>query len=120
MHEVLDGLYTLNSSDYRNGTRDGPHRPNIEIMTGTLFYIQVSDNATVADLKRGIVAQERLPHDRLILILGNNLSHLMNENELSLVDYGVRDGSHVCLFIDPLNDGSSNDSLLTSLDSNMY
>ncbi|KAL7185739.1 hypothetical protein ACSBR2_027658 [Camellia fascicularis] len=92
----------------------------VEILTGTLFYIQVSDNATVADLKREIVAQERLPHDRLVPILGNNLSHLMNDNELSLSDYGVRDGSHVYLFIDPVNDGSSNNFLLTSLDSNVY
>ncbi|KAL7000169.1 hypothetical protein U1Q18_001319 [Sarracenia purpurea var. burkii] len=81
----------------------------VEILTGTLFYIQVKENATVADLKKEIGAQENLPSDRLILILGGvNLSCLMIENELSLVDYGVQDGSHVYLFFDPLNDGSSN------------
>ena len=92
----------------------------VEILTGTLFYVQVSDNTTVADLKREIGDQENLPHDRLILVLSSNLSRLMNENELALIDYGVRDGSHVYLFFDPLNDGSSDDhSLSTSLVSNL-
>ncbi|CAL5391272.1 unnamed protein product [Camellia sinensis] len=89
----------------------------VEILTGRLFYVQVGDNATVADLKREIGAQEKLPHDRLILICGTNLKHLMNQNELSLLDYGVHDGSLLYLFFAPLDDGSSNHLLLTSLDS---
>ena len=92
----------------------------VEILTGKLFYIEVRANAMVADLKREIGAQENLPHDRLILVLSSNPSRLMNENELALVDYGVRDGSHVYLFFDPPNEGPSDDhSLLTSLDSNV-
>ena len=92
----------------------------VEILTGALFYVQVSDNATVADLKREIGDKENLPHNRLILVLGSNLSRLMNENELALVDYGVRDGSHVYLFFNPLNEGYLDDhSLSTSLDSNL-
>ncbi|KAH7860083.1 hypothetical protein Vadar_008949 [Vaccinium darrowii] len=80
----------------------------VEVFTGTLFYIQVGDNATIADLKREIEAQENLPHDRLVLILGSDLNRLMNQNDLSLVDYGIRDGSHVYLILVPLDEGSSN------------
>ncbi|KAI8551890.1 hypothetical protein RHMOL_Rhmol06G0222400 [Rhododendron molle] len=88
----------------------------VEMLTGTLFFVQVSDNATVADLKREIGAQENLPHDRLILILGGNLTRLMNENDISLVDYGIRDWSHVYLILAPLtSDGSSNNVLSPSL-----
>ncbi|WOH03220.1 hypothetical protein DCAR_0522616 [Daucus carota subsp. sativus] len=82
----------------------------IEILTGKLFYIQVEEDATVADLKREIGAQENLPYDRLLLMLGINLMHY---NEVSLVEYGVRDGSHLYLFFNSLvvdNSGSSNPS----------
>lgn len=79
-------------------------RVAIEILTGKLFYIQVNDNATVLDLKKEIGVQEKLPHDRLILIL---YSDLMNENEASLVNCGVQDGSHLYLFFDSLKDCSN-------------
>lgn len=75
----------------------------IEIFTGKLFYIKVGEDATLADLKTEIEAQEKFPCDRIILILHTNL---MNENEVSLVDYGVQDGSHIYLFFYPLNDGA--------------
>ncbi|CAK9133536.1 unnamed protein product [Ilex paraguariensis] len=88
----------------------------VEILTGKLFYIQLGDDATVEDLKREIGAQEKLPRDRLILILNGELSHLMNDNELSLLDYGVQDGSHVYLFFDPLDDCSFHHFLLKSQD----
>ncbi|PWA42282.1 Ubiquitin [Artemisia annua] len=74
----------------------------VEILTGKLFYVQVGDTATVLDLKKKIGAQEKLPDDRLILLL---LNTLMNENEASLVEYGVQDGSHIYLFFDNLRDG---------------
>lgn len=82
----------------------------IEILTGKLFYIQVEEDATVADLKKQIGAQENLPHDRLLLMLDISL---MNQNEASLVEYGVRDGSHLYLFFNsPVvdNNASSNSS----------
>lgn len=82
----------------------------IEILTGKLFYIQVEEDATVADLKKQIGAQENLPHDRLILMLDISI---MNQNEASLVKYGVRDGSHLYLFFNsPVvdNNASSNSS----------
>ncbi|KAL2489373.1 Ubiquitin-like superfamily protein [Forsythia ovata] len=79
-----------------------------EIMTGKLFYIQVEDNATVADLKREIGIQENLPGDRLILMLDDNPRRLMDKNNVSLTEYGVRDGSHIYLFFNPLDDDFSN------------
>ena len=86
----------------------------VEILTGKLFYVQIGDNATVLDLKKEIGAQEKLPDDRLILLLCNNL---MNENEALLVEYGVKDGSHLYLFFDSLKDGSSHQFLLSSSES---
>ncbi|KAM3745065.1 hypothetical protein ACB098_06G098000 [Castanea mollissima] len=81
----------------------------VENLTGTLFYIQVGNDATLADLKREIEAQQKLPCDRLLLILNNNCSRLMNVDGdgISLVDCGVQDGSHIYLFFIPLDDGSS-------------
>ncbi|KAL4620173.1 hypothetical protein ACB092_06G134700 [Castanea dentata] len=81
----------------------------VENLTGTLFYIQVGNDATLADLKREIEAQQKLPCDRLILILNNNCSRLMNVDGdgISLVDCGVQDGSHIYLFFIPLDDGSN-------------
>ncbi|KAL2489465.1 Ubiquitin-like superfamily protein [Forsythia ovata] len=79
-----------------------------EVMTGKLFYIQVEDNATVADLKREIGIQENLPGDRLILMLDDNPRRLMDKNNVSLTEYGVREGSHIYLFFDPLDDDFSN------------
>lgn len=49
----------------------------VEILTGILFYIQLDNNATVADLKREIEAQQELPQDRLIRFLDNHQSHLI-------------------------------------------
>ncbi|KAL9340130.1 hypothetical protein Peur_066349 [Populus x canadensis] len=74
----------------------------VEILTGTLFYIQVGNDATVADLKKEIEAQQKLPQDRLILFLSNKRRHLINEegDGAALVDCGVQDGSHIYLFFD--------------------
>jgi hypothetical protein len=84
-------------------------RVAVEILTGTLFYIQVGDDATVADLKKEIEAQQKLPQDRLILFLDNKQNHLINEegDGASLVGCGVQDGSHIYLFFDPLDTDES-------------
>ncbi|KAM1048718.1 hypothetical protein ACFX15_027316 [Malus domestica] len=88
----------------------------VENLTGTFFYVQVGNEATVADLKREIEAQQKLPYDRLILILDTHsdnryCSRLMNDDVdgVLLVDYGVCDGSHIYVFLNPLDDGSTND-----------
>ncbi|KAJ4822286.1 hypothetical protein Tsubulata_006391 [Turnera subulata] len=85
-------------------------RVGVDILTGTFFYVEVENDAKVVDLKREIEAQQKLPQDRLILFLINNgQHHCLNEEEddASLVDCGVQDGSHIYLFFNPLEDGSS-------------
>ncbi|XP_009805016.2 uncharacterized protein [Nicotiana sylvestris] len=68
----------------------------VEIMTGTIFHVQVGDNATVLDLKIAIQNQENLPGDRLILLLDKDGDHMMmNEDQKSLSEYGVQDGSRL-------------------------
>ncbi|XAR68086.1 hypothetical protein NMG60_11003094 [Bertholletia excelsa] len=80
----------------------------VEILTGPLFYVDVGENATVAELKKEIGSQQEVPTDQVILILyAGDLSRLITENDLSLAEYGVGDGSHLYLFFHPLNNGSS-------------
>jgi hypothetical protein len=74
----------------------------VENLTGTLFYIQVGNDATLADLKREIEAQQKLPY---------------GGDGVSLMDCGVQDGSHIYLFFNPLDDGSSHHFVFTSPDS---
>lgn len=86
----------------------------VENLTGTLFYIQLGNDATVAELKREIEAQEKLPCDRLILVLDTNVGcdpiHDDGTGGNSLVDYGVQDGSHIYIFFNPLDhDGDGTD-----------
>lgn len=95
----------------------------MENLTGTLFYIQVGNDATLADLKREIEAQQKLPCDRLILFLDTDLSPLMTDDGdgdgdgVSLMDCGVQDGSHIYLFFNPLDDGSTHHFVFTWPDS---
>ncbi|KAL7124412.1 hypothetical protein ABFS83_14G046800 [Erythranthe nasuta] len=77
-----------------------------EILTGSLFYVEVKEDDTVGDLKREIGDQENLPTERLILILNDSCNNrtLMDNNETSLKDYGVRDSSHIYIFYEPVDD----------------
>ncbi|KAK9922518.1 hypothetical protein M0R45_030980 [Rubus argutus] len=82
----------------------------VENLTGTLFHVQVGNDATVADLKREIETQQKLPYDRLILILDADHSCCTMNGDgdgVSLVDYGVQDGSHIYIFFYPLDDHGS-------------
>ncbi|KAI5344855.1 hypothetical protein L3X38_012732 [Prunus dulcis] len=71
----------------------------VENLTGTLFYVQVGNKATVADLKREIESPTEAPLR----------PHLIKDDVdgVLLVDYGVQDGSHVYMFVNPLDDGST-------------
>ncbi|MCD7461009.1 hypothetical protein HAX54_044988 [Datura stramonium] len=86
----------------------------IEILTGTLFHIRVAKDTatTVADLKREISNQEKLPENRLILMLdtggGVGDSIMLTGDEIPLADYGVKDGSHFYLFFKLPNNTNSN------------
>ncbi|KAG5570151.1 hypothetical protein H5410_059917 [Solanum commersonii] len=85
----------------------------IQILTGTLFHIRVAKDTSVADLKKEISNQEKLPENRLILMLdtGHGDSIMLNDDEISLVDYGVTDGSHFNLFFQlPDNNNNNNNN----------
>ncbi|KAF5750088.1 hypothetical protein HS088_TW03G00420 [Tripterygium wilfordii] len=92
----------------------------VEILTGNLFYIQLGNDATIADLKREIEAQQNLPRDRLILInLDKNQCHCNymisrdHEDGASLVDCGIHDVSYIYLFFNSLDDGSNHRFVFT-------
>nr|KYP50348.1 hypothetical protein KK1_027936 [Cajanus cajan] len=87
----------------------------VENLTGTLFYIQVSNDATMEDLKREIEVQQKLPCDRLILVLDADHCFLMNKEEekTSLVDCGIQDGSHIYLFFNPVDEDSNDHFMFT-------
>ncbi|KAG5573518.1 hypothetical protein H5410_063284 [Solanum commersonii] len=59
----------------------------IQILTGTLFHIRVAKDTSVADLKKEISNQEKLPENRLILMLdtGHGDSIMLNDDEISLI-----------------------------------
>ncbi|GMG98673.1 hypothetical protein Nepgr_000513 [Nepenthes gracilis] len=80
----------------------------VEILTGSLFYVEVGGDATVADLKREISTQENLPCERLILYLHKDHFGLLHDDELLLTECGVHDSSHIYLFFSPLGDGRGN------------
>ncbi|PIM99498.1 Ubiquitin-like protein [Handroanthus impetiginosus] len=76
-----------------------------EILTGALFYVEVEENSTVGDLKKVIGNQENLPSNRLILFLNvDQRNSLLENDEVSLKEYEVQDGSHIYLFFKPLDD----------------
>lgn len=87
----------------------------VENLTGTLFYVQVANDATVQDLKLEIEAQLKLPCDRLILILDVDQWPLMTKEaeKASLIDCGIQDGSHIYIFFHPIDDESTNHFVFT-------
>ncbi|CAL1393851.1 unnamed protein product [Linum trigynum] len=87
----------------------------VEVMTGSLFHVNVEeDNAKVADLKRAIAAQQKLPFDRMILLLGDGCCISDDDDDLTLDECGIHDnGSRIYLFFTPIDDGSSDDFIFT-------
>ncbi|KAK7257526.1 hypothetical protein RIF29_31560 [Crotalaria pallida] len=94
----------------------------VENLTGTLFYVQVGNDATVEDLKREIEAQQKLLCDRLILVLDADYSPLMRKDEenATLVDCGVQDGSRIYIFFNPLDNESDNQVVFTWPDNFLF
>ncbi|GAB2274881.1 hypothetical protein Dimus_009652 [Dionaea muscipula] len=76
----------------------------VEILTGSLFYIQVDDDASLADLKREIADQENFLVGGLVLYLYDDQSGLMIGDNLHLKEFGVCDSSHIYLLFTPLDD----------------
>ncbi|KAL3372073.1 hypothetical protein AABB24_008557 [Solanum stoloniferum] len=82
----------------------------VEIMTGTIFHIQVGDNATVLDLKIAIHNQQNVPANRILLLLDIGDDHLlMNDDQKPLSEYGVQDGSRFQLIFKPFEAEKDND-----------
>lgn len=79
---------------------------SVEIITGTFIDTVVSENATVKELKEKISTEVTLPVKRLILVVGNEKERRMlmdDEDEIMLRDLGVREDSHMYLFIKNLD-----------------
>ncbi|KAK4434501.1 hypothetical protein Salat_0612900 [Sesamum alatum] len=74
-----------------------------EILTGSLIYVEVGEDATVGDLQKKIGEQENLPTGRLMLMLDGDERFLLNRTDVCLKDYGVRDSSHIYIFFKPLD-----------------
>lgn len=72
-----------------------------EVFTGSLFYVEVGENATVGDLKKEIEKQENLPGNRLMLLLNSEKRYLLDRDETSLKCYGVKDSSHIYIIFKP-------------------
>uniref|UniRef100_M1A2J1 Ubiquitin-like domain-containing protein n=1 Tax=Solanum tuberosum TaxID=4113 RepID=M1A2J1_SOLTU len=82
----------------------------VEIMMGTIFHIQVGDNATVLDLKIAIHNQENVPANRSLLLLDIGDDHLLiNDDQKPLSEYGVQDGSRFQLIFKPFEAEKDND-----------
>ncbi|KAI4384980.1 hypothetical protein MLD38_003057 [Melastoma candidum] len=82
----------------------------VEILTGALFFVEVAEDCTAAGLKDEIAAQEDLPRKRLILFLDDGHSGrplMFGEDEVPLVELGFGNGSHVYLFLTPIEDENS-------------
>jgi len=84
----------------------------VENLTGTLFYVEVSNDAIVGDLRKEIEAQQNLPADRLLLVSDADKGLIMSKEEekVPLLDLGIQDGSHIYLFFTPVVDDNSNDN----------
>ncbi|KAK4429165.1 hypothetical protein Salat_1216700 [Sesamum alatum] len=74
----------------------------VEIFTGPLFYVEVDDASTVGNLKKEIGTQENLPSHRLVLILNVDERSLLDNEDVSLKECGVEDGSHLYVLFEPL------------------
>ncbi|KFK31129.1 hypothetical protein AALP_AA6G071700 [Arabis alpina] len=74
---------------------------NVEIITGTFVDTEVSENATVKELKEKISTEMKLPVKRLILVVGNEEERRMlmdDGDEMILRDLGIREDTHMYLF----------------------
>uniref|UniRef100_A0A9I9DIA1 Ubiquitin-like domain-containing protein n=1 Tax=Cucumis melo TaxID=3656 RepID=A0A9I9DIA1_CUCME len=84
----------------------------VQNLTGSLFFVEVEDDATVCDLRTQITAhQHDLPSHRLIFIPDHDTERLISQTDdgISLVDFGLRDGSHIYIFFYPLDDEDGDD-----------
>ncbi|XP_051150859.1 uncharacterized protein LOC127265196 [Andrographis paniculata] len=77
-----------------------------EVLTGTSFYVEVGEDATVGDLKKEIGQQENLPVDRLTLMVGTDPCSMLDNDIAPLEDYGIQESSHIYIFFEPVEHDS--------------
>lgn len=70
----------------------------VEVFTGPLFHLEVKDDATVGELKKEIAKQENLPREKMLLAQVTRDQQVMANDAARLTDYGVRDGSLICIY----------------------
>lgn len=71
----------------------------IEILTGRLLHVEIEGSATLGDLKKEIAKQVEsipIPENRLLLVHSHGW-RLMMDDQISLSDYGLGDGS--CIYL---------------------
>ncbi|XP_010513132.1 PREDICTED: troponin T, skeletal muscle-like [Camelina sativa] len=74
---------------------------SVEIITGTFIDTDVSEDATVKELKEKVSAEVKLPVTRLILVIGDEGERRMvmeDEDETRLRDLEMGEWSHMYLF----------------------
>ncbi|RID69560.1 hypothetical protein BRARA_C01648 [Brassica rapa] len=75
---------------------------NVEVITGTFIDAEVSENATVKELKEKIATEVKLSVKRLILVVEDEEESRRfvkdDEDEMKLIDLGVKEDSHMYLF----------------------
>ncbi|KAF8056810.1 hypothetical protein N665_1267s0012 [Sinapis alba] len=75
---------------------------SVEIITGTFIDAEVSENATVKELKEKIATEVKLSVKRLILVVKDKeeIRRMVkdDEDEMKLIDLGVKEDSHMYLF----------------------
>ncbi|AEC08673.1 unnamed protein product [Arabidopsis thaliana] len=74
---------------------------SVEIITGTFIDTDVSEDATVKQMKEKIAVEVKLPVTRLILVIGDEETRRLvmeDEDDMMLRDLGVGEDSHIYLF----------------------
>ncbi|KAF8096076.1 hypothetical protein N665_0318s0025 [Sinapis alba] len=75
---------------------------SVEVITGTFIDAEVSENATVKELKEKIATEVKLSVKRLILVVKDKeeIRRMVkdDEDEMKLIDLGVKEDSHMYLF----------------------
>lgn len=107
LHCMHKNFYNHNNAQLLEKRKPLPEmKVTAEIFTGKFFYVEVGEDAGVADLKNQIGNQENLPTDRLILMLdADDGQHLLDKDEVPLKDCGVQHSSRVYIFFRPIDNG---------------
>lgn len=68
----------------------------VEVLTGSLFYVEIDEEETVCSLKKKIASKMEIEASRILLT--HRDGHLLKDDQCSLSEYDCRDGSNIYLF----------------------